>query len=90
METVTLKVGGMTCGGCVASVTRVLKATPGVDSAKCTPRAIESGSRRGSYHVVANRSRSSSPHGWRATALMAMTPRSRSAQIERSCSAARR
>ena len=33
METVTLKVGGMTCGGCVASVTRVLKATPGVDNA---------------------------------------------------------
>ena len=33
METVTLKVDGMTCGGCVASVTRVLKATPGVDDA---------------------------------------------------------
>jgi len=33
METVTLKVGGMTCGGCVASVTRVLKAAPGVDNA---------------------------------------------------------
>ena len=33
METVTLKVDGMTCGGCVASVTRVLKATPGVDTA---------------------------------------------------------
>jgi copper chaperone len=32
METVTLKVEGMTCGGCVASVTRVLKAVPGVDS----------------------------------------------------------
>jgi copper chaperone len=33
METVTLKVEGMTCGGCVASVTRVLKSTPGVDDA---------------------------------------------------------
>jgi len=33
METVTLKVDGMTCGGCVASVTRVLKATPGVADA---------------------------------------------------------
>ncbi len=33
MESVTLKVEGMTCGGCVASVTRVLKATPGVDDA---------------------------------------------------------
>jgi copper chaperone len=33
METVTLKVEGMTCGGCVASVTRVLKSTPGVNDA---------------------------------------------------------
>ena len=33
METITLKVEGMTCGGCVASVTRVLKATPGVNDA---------------------------------------------------------
>ena len=33
MDTVTLKVQGMTCGGCVASVTRVLKATPGVNDA---------------------------------------------------------
>jgi copper chaperone len=33
METVTLNVEGMTCGGCVASVTRVLKATPGVENA---------------------------------------------------------
>lgn len=30
METITLKVNGMTCGGCVASVTRVLRALPGV------------------------------------------------------------
>jgi copper chaperone len=33
METVTFNVTGMTCGGCVASVTRVLKTTPGVDNA---------------------------------------------------------
>jgi copper chaperone len=33
METVTLNVQGMTCGGCVASVTRVLKATAGVNDA---------------------------------------------------------
>jgi copper chaperone len=26
----TIKVGGMTCGGCVASVERVLQAMPGV------------------------------------------------------------
>ena len=31
METVTINVQGMTCGGCVASVSRVLKAIPGVD-----------------------------------------------------------
>ncbi len=30
METATLNVAGMTCQGCVASVTRVLKAVPGV------------------------------------------------------------
>jgi copper chaperone len=30
METTTLKIQGMTCGGCVASVSRVLKAVPGV------------------------------------------------------------
>lgn len=30
METVTLKVNGMSCQGCVASVTRVLRALPGV------------------------------------------------------------
>ena len=30
METITMSVQGMTCGGCVASVTRVLKAVPGV------------------------------------------------------------
>ena len=30
MESVSLKVTGMTCGGCVASVTRVLKNVKGV------------------------------------------------------------
>ena len=30
METITIKVGGMTCGGCVASVQRVLKQLEGV------------------------------------------------------------
>ena len=33
METTTLRIEGMTCGGCVASVTRVLKAVPGVSEA---------------------------------------------------------
>ena len=33
MQTVTMKVKGMTCGGCVASVERVLRALEGVDNA---------------------------------------------------------
>jgi copper chaperone len=32
METVELKIEGMTCGGCVASVTRTLQAVPGVQT----------------------------------------------------------
>jgi copper chaperone len=31
METVTIKIGGMTCGGCVASVKRVVQAVEGVE-----------------------------------------------------------
>ena len=34
METTTFKVSGMTCGGCVRSVTQVLKAVPGVSAAE--------------------------------------------------------
>ena len=34
METITLDIGGMTCQGCVGSVTRVLRATPGVSDAQ--------------------------------------------------------
>ncbi|MBU1235963.1 MAG: cation transporter [Gammaproteobacteria bacterium] len=33
METTVLKVGGMSCGGCVKSVTGVLEALPGVTKA---------------------------------------------------------
>ena len=36
METVKLAVEGMSCQGCVASVTRVLKAVPGVTEAVVT------------------------------------------------------
>ena len=36
MENITLNVQGMTCGGCVASVTRVLKAVPGVTEVAVT------------------------------------------------------
>ncbi|MDD5247851.1 MAG: heavy-metal-associated domain-containing protein [Rhodocyclaceae bacterium] len=34
METTVLKVGGMSCGGCVASVTKVLQELPGVAKAE--------------------------------------------------------
>ena len=34
METIVLEVDGMTCGGCVRSVTNVLKALPGVSFAE--------------------------------------------------------
>jgi copper chaperone len=36
METVSFDVKGMTCGGCVASVKRVLSAVPGVASVDVT------------------------------------------------------
>ncbi|MEW6591963.1 MAG: heavy-metal-associated domain-containing protein [Pseudomonadota bacterium] len=36
MNEITLTVTGMTCGGCVASVQRVLAAVPGVQSAEVT------------------------------------------------------
>ena len=41
METTTIPVKGMTCGGCVASVTRVLKGVPGVDSVVVTLNPAE-------------------------------------------------
>ena len=34
MQTVTLGISGMTCGGCVSSATRVLKALNGVGKAE--------------------------------------------------------
>jgi len=34
METVTLQVKGMTCQGCVRSVTKVLQGVPGVETAE--------------------------------------------------------
>ena len=36
METITLDIDGMTCQGCVGSVTRVLQAAPGVNAARVT------------------------------------------------------
>jgi len=40
MATVTLQVSGMTCQGCVRSVTRVLQSVPGVSQAEV---ALENG-----------------------------------------------
>ncbi len=34
METTTIKIDGMSCGGCTASVTKVLTETPGVAKAE--------------------------------------------------------
>ena len=34
METTILKVGGMTCNGCVRSVSNVLRGLPGVENAE--------------------------------------------------------
>ena len=36
METVELKIEGMTCGGCVGSVQRVLQQVPGVEEVQVT------------------------------------------------------
>jgi len=36
MDTLKLNISGMTCSGCVSSVTRVLKAVPGVVDAQVT------------------------------------------------------
>ncbi|MDQ6621214.1 MAG: heavy-metal-associated domain-containing protein [Pseudomonadota bacterium] len=36
METISMVVEGMTCGGCVASVTRVLQGVTGVSDAQVT------------------------------------------------------
>ena len=36
METIKLDIGGMSCQGCVGSVTRVLQAAPGVSAARVT------------------------------------------------------
>ena len=41
METMTLKVGGMSCGGCVKSVTGVLEALPGVTKAEVSLEKAE-------------------------------------------------
>ncbi|MEX0959446.1 MAG: heavy-metal-associated domain-containing protein [Burkholderiales bacterium] len=46
METTLIEVKGMTCGGCVRSVTRVLETVPGVKSADVS---LERGEARVSF-----------------------------------------
>lgn len=46
METTIVKVGGMSCGGCVKSVTGVLEALPGVGKAEVS---LETGEARVDY-----------------------------------------
>lgn len=41
METMVLKVTGMSCGGCVASVTKVLQELPGVAKAEVSLEQAE-------------------------------------------------
>jgi copper chaperone len=69
VETIALKVSGMTCDGCVGSVTRVLKAVPGVtavavqltpgraevtyDPARTAPATLKAAIEDAGYEVVA-------------------------------------
>jgi copper chaperone len=46
METITFKVNGMSCAGCVASVTRVLQSVPGVEQVAV---GLEAGNARVSF-----------------------------------------
>ena len=62
--------------------------TPGVERANLTPRSIPSAVRNGSYQLAV--STGLSPHGRHATALMAMTPTSRSAHSTSRASASAR
>jgi copper chaperone len=68
METVTLKVNGMTCQGCVRSVKRVLERVPGVigaevdlergqarvqiDQAKVAPGALKAAIEQAGYEAA--------------------------------------
>lgn len=48
METTVIKVAGMSCGGCVKSVTNVLQALPGVAKAEVS---LEKGEARVDYEA---------------------------------------
>ena len=59
METARIDVQGMTCGGCVASVTRVVKALPGVANVDVT---LDPGRATVTYDAALLRSRRCSRH----------------------------
>lgn len=68
MTKILLQIGGMTCGGCVASVTKVLKAVPGVadvavnlqagtadvafDAARASPQALRAAIEAAGYDAL--------------------------------------
>jgi len=41
MKTTTIKIGGMSCDGCVKSITRALQAVPGVSKAQVSLERAE-------------------------------------------------
>ena len=41
MKTTTIKIGGMSCDGCVKSITRALQAVPGVSKAEVSLERAE-------------------------------------------------
>ncbi|MEW6119131.1 MAG: heavy-metal-associated domain-containing protein [Pseudomonadota bacterium] len=49
MQTLVLTVTGMSCGGCVASVTNILSALPGIESVEVT---LDPGQARVTYDPV--------------------------------------
>ena len=55
METLTLNIGGMTCGGCVKSVTRILENKNAViefDPAKTNPAVLIEAVEDGGYDAA--------------------------------------
>ena len=49
MSEITIKIAGLSCGGCVGSVTRVLQALPGVEQVTVS---LEAGEARVQYDVA--------------------------------------
>ncbi|MFO1384705.1 MAG: heavy-metal-associated domain-containing protein [Chitinivorax sp.] len=45
MDQLKLQVSGMSCGGCINSITKALQAVPGVGEVKVTLKAVSAGQR---------------------------------------------